>query len=62
MIEIFRIHLENGRYESAAKLYAENAWRYQTLMNHLLEEYAVRDKVINMLYDLPGTGEHHDQI
>ena len=54
--------IEEYKYEEAAKMYFDRAYRFQNEFNIILNERNVKDKVIDIMYRLDEYGEYNDQI
>jgi len=54
--------IEEYKYEEAAKMYFDLAWKYRDSFNIILNERNVKDKVIDIMRELEEYGEYGDQI
>ena len=53
--------IEEYKYDEAAQMYYNWAYKHQDSFNKILNEKNVKDRVINLLYVLYGN-DHVDQI
>ncbi len=58
----FRDLIKEYKYEEAAKMYFDLAWKYRDSFNIILNERNVKDKVIDIMRELEEYGEYGDQI
>ncbi len=54
--------IEEYKYEEAAKMYFDRAYRFQNEFNIILNERNVKNKVMDIMYRLDEYGEYNDQI
>ena len=54
--------IEEYKYEEAAQMYFDRAYRFQNEFNIILNERNVKGKVIDIMYRLDEYGEYNDQI
>ena len=60
-VEKFKDLIDHYEYKKAAKMYYDLAYMYQGEFNKILNENNVKDKVIDIMYELCGN-DHIDQI
>ncbi len=60
--ETFIELIEEYKYEEAAKMYFDRAYRFQNEFNIILNERNVKNKVMDIMYRLDEYGEYNDQI
>lgn len=54
--------IEEYKYEEAAKMYFDLAYKYRDSFNIILNERNVKNKVMDIMYRLDEYGEYNDQI
>tara|TARA_A100001037_G_scaffold306268_1_gene350314 strand:- start:2469 stop:2660 length:192 start_codon:yes stop_codon:yes gene_type:complete len=60
IIKTFKNSLIEANYKEAAKLYFDNAYKYQDQFNNQLEKYGVKDEVFDIVTGL--SGNYVDQL
>jgi|TARA_R110000824_G_scaffold266091_7_gene455103 hypothetical protein len=54
--------IEEYKWEEAARMYYDWAYKHRDSFNRILNERNRKDKVLNILRELDEYGEHNDQI
>ena len=58
----FRELIEEYKWEEAARMYYDWAYKYRDSFNRILNERNRKDKVMDIMYRLEEYGEYGDQI